>query len=88
MGFTANPRKDEIDLLSTTHSSVSPRPTLAPTPPEAKHALILLPDVTIPIPMPNTTSYAFRCPVHSHLRRAPEGPEQVPHVPGTRSGPS
>ena len=30
----------------------------------------------------------FRCPVHSHLRRAPEGPEQVPHVPGTCSGPS
>lgn len=29
--------------------------------------------------MPGTT-YAFRYPVHSHLRRAPEGPEQFPHV--------
>lgn len=34
----------------------------------------------IPILMPNPTLCAFRRPVHSHLRRAREGPEQVPHV--------
>ena len=30
--------------------------------------------------MPSTISCVFCYPVHSHLRRAPEGPEQVPHV--------
>jgi hypothetical protein len=36
---------------------------------------------TAPFPFRFQQACAFRCPVHSHLRRAPEGPEQVPHVP-------
>lgn len=54
--------------------------------PEHKYPLLLLRDVhwaftcAIPILMPNPTLCAFRRPVHSHLRRAREGPEQVPHV--------
>jgi hypothetical protein len=35
----------------------------------------------LPDTMPNTTASTLDCPAHSHLRHAPEGPEQVPHVP-------